>query len=55
VVLSCTINAHEESDVATVDIPGAFIQADMNGVVHMKLEGTMALLQVKLDPEEYVK
>ena len=43
-LLSCVINAKEARDVATADIPGAFMQADMDDVVHMKLEGTMAEL-----------
>ena len=39
-----------------VDIPGAFLQADMKGDdVHMKMEGKMAELFVKLDPKLYRK
>jgi Reverse transcriptase (RNA-dependent DNA polymerase) len=38
-----------------VDIPGAFMQADMDELVHMRLEGTMAELLVKLDPKLYRK
>jgi hypothetical protein len=53
VMLSCTIDALERRDVATVDIPGAFMQADMDELVHMRLEGTMAELLVKLDPKLY--
>ena len=34
--------------MATVDIPGAFMQVDMDEVVHMKLEGKIAELMVKL-------
>jgi hypothetical protein len=30
VMLSCVIDAMERRDVATVDIPGAFMQADMD-------------------------
>jgi hypothetical protein len=41
--------------VATVDIPDAFMQADMEDLVHMKLEGKMAELLVKLDPKLYRK
>jgi Reverse transcriptase (RNA-dependent DNA polymerase) len=55
VFLTSVIDAHEGRDVATVDIPGAFMQADMDDVVHMKLEGTMAELLVKLDPKLYRK
>jgi len=32
------------------DIPGAFLQADMEHNVHMLLEGTIAELILKLDP-----
>jgi hypothetical protein len=41
--------------VATFDIPGAFMQAIMEDLVHMKLEGKMAKLLVKLDPKLYRK
>eukprot|EP00957_Ditylum_brightwellii_P131883 10057311-Ditylum_brightwellii.AAC.1 len=52
-MLSCIINAMEERDVATVDILGAFMQAEMDNVVHTKIEGTMAELLTKLDPKMY--
>ena len=55
VMLSCVIDAMEGRDVATVDIPGAFMQADMDDVVHMKLEGKMAELLVRIDPKLYRK
>jgi hypothetical protein len=55
VLLTCAIDALERRDVATVDIPGAFMQADMDEVVHMKLEGQMAELLVRLDPKLYRK
>ena len=55
VLLSCIIDAEEGRDVATVDIPGAFLQADMDELVHMKLQGKMAELLVKLDPKLYRK
>jgi hypothetical protein len=54
-MLSCTIDAMEGRDVATVDIPGAFMQADMDETVHVKLEGTMAELFARLDPQLYRK
>ena len=53
VMLSCVLGALEERDVATVDIPGAFMQADMDDLVHMKLEGKMAELLVRIDPKLY--
>jgi hypothetical protein len=55
VMLSCTIDAKEGRDVATADIPGAFMQTDMDGTVHMMLEGKMAELLVKIDPKLYRK
>jgi hypothetical protein len=55
VLLTCAIDALERRDVATVDIPGAFMQADMDEVIHMKLEGQMAELLVRLDPKLYRK
>ena len=41
--------------MATCDIPGAFMQADMDDVVHMKLEGKMVELLVKVDAKLYRK
>jgi hypothetical protein len=55
VMLSCTIDAHEGCDGAATDIPGAFLQADMEGNVHMMLEGKMAELLARLDPKMYRK
>ena len=54
-MISCVIDAKERQDVATVEIPGAFMQADIDEVVHMKFKGTMAELLVKLDPNKYEK
>jgi hypothetical protein len=48
VLLSATIDAMEGRDVATVDIPGAFMQADIDEVVHVKFEGEIAEMLVKL-------
>jgi hypothetical protein len=54
-MLSCIIDAMERRDIATVDIPGAFMQADMDETVHVKLEGKMAELLVMIDPKLYRK
>jgi hypothetical protein len=54
-MLSCTIDAHKGHNVATADIPGAFMQTDMDGTVHMMLEGKMAELLARLDPKLYRK
>ena len=53
VLLSCVIDAKEQRDVATVDIPGAFMQGDQDETVHMCLEGTLAELLTKCDPKLY--
>jgi hypothetical protein len=39
--------------LATVDIPGAFMHADMDQLVYMKLDGKMAEFLVKIDPKLY--
>jgi hypothetical protein len=55
-VLSCTIDANEERDVATADIPGAFLQTDyVEGDRHLHIEGTMAELLAQIDPKLYRK
>ena len=53
--LTCLIDAMEKRDVATVDIPGAFMQADMDEEVHMKLEGKMVDILHKIDPKLYTQ
>ena len=53
--LSCVIDAKEGRKVATCDIPGAFMQADINDIIHIKLEGLLATLLTKVDPEKYTK
>lgn len=54
-MLSCTIDAYENRHVATADVPGAFMQADIDEVLHMKLEGTLALLLIETDKDKYEK
>lgn len=53
--LSCSIDAKEQRSVITADIPGAFMQADMDEVLYMKLEGPLAKLLTKVDPKKYEK
>jgi hypothetical protein len=47
------IDAQEGCEVMTVDILGAFMQSDMDKLVHVKLEGLMAELLAKVDPGKY--
>ena len=39
--------------VATIEIPGAFLQADMDKLVYVKFEGLMLELLYKIDPNIY--
>ncbi len=48
-----TIFAHEQRDVATCDIPGAFLQADNPDYILMHLNGILAELMVKIAPHMY--
>jgi hypothetical protein len=47
--LSCTIDAKERRAVVTSDIPGAFMQTDVDEVTHVRLEGPLASLLAKVD------
>eukprot|EP00975_Prorocentrum_lima_P031421 6593461-Prorocentrum_lima.AAC.1 len=56
IMLSCMIDAHEKRDVATADIPGAFLQTKWpkeEKDVHVMLDGEMAMLLAKIDPPTY--
>jgi hypothetical protein len=50
VMLSCVIDAMEGRDVATIDIPVVFMQADMDELVHVRLDRKMAELMVRIVP-----
>jgi hypothetical protein len=55
-LLTCMIDAFEGRDVATVDIPGAFLQTKMpedEEDVHVILDGRMAELLAKIAPDTY--
>ena len=53
--LTCIIDALEKRDLAITDIPGAFMQEDMDEIVNMKIEAKMAQLVTKIDPNKYEK
>ena len=58
IMLTCMIDAYEKREVATVDIPGAFLQTKMpadDRDVHVVLDGRMAELLAKISPEDYQK
>ena len=50
---TCIIDVLEKRDVATTDFPGAFMQADMDEIVIMKIEGKMAQRIKTIDPKKY--
>jgi hypothetical protein len=54
-ILTCVIDAIERRNVATCDIPGAFMQSNMKGKVVMKFEGVMAEVILKIDQIKYKK
>ena len=45
----------KKRDVSILDIPAAFMQADMDEVAHVKFEGEIAKMLVKVDPKLYRK
>ena len=52
IFLTCIVNNMEHQNVATVDIPGSFMQLYIEGkTVQMKLEGEMEELLTNLDPK----
>lgn len=54
VFIILTIAAEEGRDVATVDIPGAFMQTELSGEkVIIKFEGRMAEMLAMIDPKLY--
>ena len=55
-ILSCIIDAEERRDVATIDIPNAFIQTRVTDPKHralIKVRGILAQILVDLAPEVY--
>ena len=54
-IVATAIDAHEGRDVATMDIPTAFLHAQNDGHIIMLLRGKMDELLVKLQPELYRK
>ena len=53
VFLTSLIDAKEGRKVATVDVPGAFMQSEMDEVVHMRIDGEAAKLLLEVDRETY--
>ena len=53
VMLTATIDALEGRDVAVVDIPGAYLSADMDDEVHVVFIGKLEEMMVMADPALY--
>jgi hypothetical protein len=47
--LTCMIDAMEDRYMVTCDIPGAFMHADIDELIHIKLEGELVDLLIRLD------
>ena len=52
-ILTCLIDAKEGRKVTTCDVPGAFMHADQDELVHVRFEGPMAEILVKVNPKLY--
>ena len=53
IFITAVIDATERRDVATVDIPGAFMQADIDETVIVRFTDEMAILLARIDPDLY--
>jgi hypothetical protein len=57
-IMTCVVDVFEHRDVATADLPGAFLQTKMSDDepdAHVMLEGRMAEPLAKISPETYQK
>jgi hypothetical protein len=48
--LTSIVNAKEGGKVMTIDIPRAFMHADIDELIHMQLEGPMTELLTRVNP-----
>jgi hypothetical protein len=55
VFITAAIDATEHGKVVTINIPGAFLHANNEDYVIMKMVGTLAELMVKMNPKLYRK
>ncbi len=55
VFVTSTIDARENTEVVTIDIPGAFLHATYKDYVVMQMNGTLAKLMVLTYPKLYRK
>ncbi len=55
VFVTSTIDARENREVVTIDIPGAFLYATNKDYIVMQMNGTLAKLMAQTDPKLYTK
>ena len=55
VMITCAIEAHQKSNVACIDIPGAFLHAMTDEEIIMLLRGPLAEMMVMMNPQLYRK
>jgi hypothetical protein len=53
VMITATVEAKEQRDVATIDVPGAFMQTDNHNTEHVRMVGAMADILIRTDPGKY--
>jgi hypothetical protein len=53
VFLTAIVDALKGQDVTIVDVPSAFMQVDMDEVVHVQFTGIMVEKLLKIDAEMY--
>ena len=53
VFLTTVIDALENRDVAVLDVPGAFMQADIDELVHVRFTGEMVRILLQIDEQMY--
>ena len=54
-IITSAIEAHQGRDVAVIDLPNAFLNADNNEQTLMLLKGKLEELMVQIDPQLYQK
>ena len=55
IMITAAIEAHKRRNVATIDIPGAYLHVYNNKETLMLLKGHIAKLMVQVDPHIYQK
>ena len=52
-LLSCIINAMENRDVVTTDIPGSFLWINTEGTVRVRIDSILSDVLLNINPEKY--